>query len=81
MQRGGASQGGIVVPPRVDAAPDPKVFSPNDPFNAGMTKGDAKEMPKAPAGVDPNEIAPEVPAVGDMPAEPTPTIEEPDPFK
>ena len=81
MQRGGASQGGIVVPPRMDAAPDPKIFSLNDPFNAGMTKGDAKEMPKTPSGVDPNEITPEVPAVGEMPAEPAPTTEEPDPFK
>ena len=81
MQRGGAAKGGIVVPPRVDAAPDPKIFSPNDPFNSGMTKGDAKEMPKDPTAIDPNVIAPEVPAVGDMPTEPAPTTEEPDPFK
>ena len=81
LQRGGASQGGIVVPPRDDRAPDPKIFSQNDPFNSGMTKGDAKSMPKDPTAVEPNDIPSQAPGVGDMPAETAPTTDEPDPFK
>ncbi len=69
MQRmGGAEQGGIVVPPRSDAAPAPK-FAPNDPFNEGMTKGDPKAMPK-PAEETPNELTPEMP-IEPMPTTPT----------
>ena len=78
MQRGGSAQGGIVVPPRLDAAPAPNVFAPNDPFNAGMTKGAPKTMQKDPA--TPDEFTPETPAVGDKPIEPMPTTDE-DPFK
>ena len=78
MQRGGSAQGGIAVPPRLDAAPAPNVFAPNDPFNAGMTKGAPKTMQKDPA--TPDEFTPETPAVGDKPIEPMPTTDE-DPFK
>ena len=82
MQRsGGSVPGVIVVPPRMDAAPNPSVFAPNDPFNEGMTKGDVKVMPKVPGTVVPDEFAPETPVVGEMPAEPVPTPEENDPFK
>lgn len=82
MQRsGGSAPGVIVVPPRMDAAPNPSVFAPNDPFNEGMTKGDVKVMPKVPGTVVPDEFTPEVPVVGEMPAEPVPTPEENDPFK
>ena len=82
MQRsGGSAPGVIVVPPRMDAAPNPSVFAPNDPFNEGMTKGDVKVMPKVPGTVVPDEFAPETPVVGEMPAEPVPTPEENDPFK
>ena len=77
MQRAGSAQGGIAVPPRLDAAPAPSAFAPNDPFNAGMTKGDPKVMPKDPA--TPDESTPETPAV-DKPIEPMPPTEE-DPFK
>ncbi len=72
MQRmGGVEQGGIIVPPRTDAAPAPK-FAPNDPFNEGMTKGDPKAMPK-PADETPDDFAPA------MPAEPVPAVPtEPD---
>lgn len=76
MQRGGAPQGGIIVPPRMDAAPAPNVFAPNDPFNEGMTKGDPKTMPKEAGAAD--EFAPETPA---MPTEPLPTPDDAsDPF-
>ncbi len=80
MQRGGSAPapGGIVVPPRLDAAPAPSAFAPNDPFNAGMTKGDPKAMPKEPG--TPDEFTLETPAVGEKPIEPMPTTEE-DPFK
>ena len=82
MQRsGGSAQGGIVVPPRMDPAPNPSVFAPNDPFNEGMTKGDAKAMPKVPGTVVPDELTPEAPVVGEMPTPPVPTPEENDPFK
>lgn len=82
VQRGGGSvQGGIVVPPRMDPAPNPSVFAPNDPFNEGMTKGEAKVMPKVPGVVVPDEFAPVAPGVGEIPAEPAPTPEENDPFK
>ena len=46
QQKGGMDNGGIIVPPRNDAAPAPGVFAPNDPFNDGMTKGNPKAMPK-----------------------------------
>ncbi len=78
MQRGGSAQSGILVPPRLDAAPAPSAFAPNDPFNAGMTKGDPKVMPKEPG--TPDEFTPETPAVGEKPIEPMPPTEE-DPFK
>ncbi len=81
QRAGGYTQGGIVVPPRMDAAPNPSVFAPNDPFNEGMTKGDAKAMPKVPGTVVPDEFAPEAPVVGEMPTPPVPTPEENDPFK
>jgi hypothetical protein len=79
MQRsGGASQGGIVVPPRLDPAPAPNALAPNDPFNQGMTKGDPK--------VNPNESVTPVPAAdafdpmpaeGVTPAEPMPANDDP----
>lgn len=78
MQRGGPAQSGILVPPRMDAAPAPSPFAPNDPFNAGMTKGDPKSMPKEPG--TPDEFKPETAPVGEKPIEPMPTTEE-DPFK
>ncbi len=75
MQRMGSSEkGGLVVPPRTDAAPAPGVFAPNDPFNEGMTKGDPKAMPKKPGDV-PDEFAPDA---GNMPNEPLPTPEPKD---
>jgi hypothetical protein len=53
MQRGGAGnesgKSGLVVPPRVDPAPAPSPFAPNDPFSEGMTKGNPKAMDKEPA--------------------------------
>ena len=79
MQRsGGAAQGGIVVPPRLDPAPAPNALAPNDPFNQGMTKGDPK--------VNPNESVTPVPAAdafdpmpaeGVTPAEPMPANDDP----
>ncbi len=76
MQRGGAPQGGIVVPPRMDAAPAPNAFAPNDPFSEGMTKGNPKTMPKEAGAAD--EFAPETPA---MPTDPLTTPEDAsDPF-
>ena len=81
-QRGGGSaQAGIIVPPRMDAAPIPSVFAPNDPFNEGMTKGDAKAMPKVPGTVVADEFTPEAPVGGEMPTPPAPTPDETDPFK
>ena len=80
MQRSGAAQGGIVVPPRADAAPGPGTFAPNDPFNEGMTKGDPKEMAKDPVKTAPDEFTPDATA-GDKPAEPMPTPADDDPFK
>ncbi len=80
MQRGGSASGGIVVPPKLDAAPAPSAFAPNDPFNAGMTKGDPKAMPKNPSTTVPDEFTPVTPPVGEKPIEPMPTIED-DPFK
>ena len=73
-----SSQDPYFVSPR--PAPNPSVFAPNDPFNEGMTKGEAKVMPKVPGPVVPDEFAPVAP-VGEMPAEPVPTPEENDPFK
>jgi len=78
MQRGGPAQSGMVVPPRMDAAPAPSAFAPNDPFNAEMTKGDPKTMPKEPS--TPDGFTPETPPVGEKPIEPMPTTED-DPFK
>ena len=74
MQRSGDAQGGIVVPPRMDAAPSPNVFAPNDPFSAGMTKGEPKSMPKE-AG-RPDEFAPDSPAGDKMPNDPLPTPDD-----
>ncbi len=77
MQRlGGSEKGGLVVPPRMDAAPAPGVFAPNDPFNEGMTKGDPKAMPKKPGDAVPDEFAPDA---ANMPTEPLPTPEAKDP--
>ena len=79
MQRRGDSQGGIVVPPRLDAAPAPNVFAPNDPFSAGMTKGEPKAMPKDTGR--PDEFAPDTPAGDNMPKDPLPTPDDAsDPF-
>ena len=76
LQRGGAAQGGIVVPPRMDAAPAPNVFAPNDPFSEGMTKGNPKTMPKEAGAAD--EFAPEKTT---KPTDPLPTPEDAsDPF-
>jgi len=72
QQKGGVERGGIVVPPRIDAAPAPGVFAPNDPFNEGMTKGDPKAMPKKPTDQDPDEFAPDATI---MPNEPLTTPE------
>jgi hypothetical protein len=74
QQKAGADRGGILVPPRNDAAPAPGVFAPNDPFSQGMTKGDPKAMPKKPAEETPDEFAPDT----SMPAEPAP-VEAKDP--
>ena len=74
----GPAQGGVVVPPRVDAAPAPNVFAPNDPFSSGMTKGDPKAMQKDPAA--PDEFAPNTSDAGNMPIEPAPADEADDPF-
>ena len=80
MQRSGAAQDGIIVPPRADAAPAPSTFAPNDPFNEGMTKGNPKEMAKDPTKPTPDEMTPDAP-VGEKPAEPMPTPADDDPFK
>ena len=48
---GGADKGGLLVPPK-DAAPAQSNLAPNDPFNAGMTKGDAKAADKKPEPAD-----------------------------
>ncbi|MFY7875602.1 MAG: tetratricopeptide repeat protein, partial [Pirellula sp.] len=44
MGKLGGGADGLVVPPKNDPAPAPSNLAPNDPFNAGMTKGDAKAM-------------------------------------
>jgi hypothetical protein len=72
MQRGGNAGGGIVVPPRVgDPAPAPNALAPNDPFNAGMTKGD----PKVVKPTEPNDV----PAGDDFGTDPVPDDAMPTP--
>ena len=73
----GSGQAGLVVPPRIDAAPTPSPFAPNDPFNEGMTKGNPKAMAKDP--VAPDAFTPDPPIGGEKPAETMPA--EDDPFK
>jgi hypothetical protein len=59
MQRSGNANGGIIVPPNVaDPAPAPNALAPNDPFNAGMTKGDPKVIEEATKPVAPEETFP-----------------------
>lgn len=72
----GSVQGGLAVPPRMDAAPTPSPFAPNDPFNEGMTKGNPKAMAKEP--VTPEAITSDTPA--EKPAETVPPADD-DPFK
>lgn len=81
MQRGGNVTGGMIVPPRVgDPAPVPHALAPNDPFNAGMTKGEPKVLPGEPKTVVPgDEFGTEVPKTV-MPEEPVPTPLDDDPF-
>ena len=71
----GSVQGGLAVPPRMDAAPAPSPFAPNDPFNEGMTRGNPKAMDKE--AVAPDALTPD--ATIEKPAEPMPAEE--DPFK
>ena len=68
QQQGGASEGGLVVPPKVGGT-SPSPLAPNDPFNSGMTKGQPKVVEPS-TEVKPSEVLPEVPT--------TPT--EVDPF-
>jgi hypothetical protein len=79
MQRGGDSvKGGLVVPPRVDPAPAPSPFAPNDPFSEGLTKGNPKAMDKQPADAfDPDAT---VTPPADDKADPMPAADD-DPFK
>ncbi len=80
MQRGGGEsvKGGLVVPPRVDAAPAPSPFAPNDPFSEGMTKGNPKAMDKQPADAfDPDAT---VTPPADDKADAMPAADD-DPFK
>lgn len=79
---GGAD--GLVVPPKNDPAPAPSNLAPNDPFNAGMTKGDAKAMEGKPKNTPPvddfeAELNGDAPAMDDPAAEPAAAAEE-DPF-
>ena len=75
---------GLVVPPKNDPAPAPSNLAPNDPFNAGMTKGDAKAMEGKPKNTPPvddfeAELNGDAPAMDDPAAEPAAAAEE-DPF-
>lgn len=82
MQRGSAGsdtvKGGLVVPPRVDPAPAPSPFAPNDPFSEGMTKGNPKAMEKAP--VDEFDPDATVTPPADDKTDPMPAADD-DPFK
>ena len=81
MQLGGNAAGGMIVPPRVgDVAPVPNALAPNDPFNAGMTKGEPKGVAGEPKTVElGDEFGTEVPKTT-MPEEPAPTPADDDPF-
>lgn len=86
MRRMGDGSDGLVVPPRNDPAPAPAPsnLAPNDPFNAGMTKGDAKAMEGKPKNTPPvddfeAELNGDAPAMDDPAAEPAAAAEE-DPF-
>jgi hypothetical protein len=77
-------RGGILVPPRaMDPAPlpgatGPAPLAPNDPFNAGMTKGDPKAMPGDAKPAD--DFGTELPTTPMPETTPTAPAEE-DPFK
>ena len=81
MQLGGNAAGGMIVPPRIgDVAPVPNALAPNDPFNAGMTKGEPKGVAGEPKTVElGDEFGTEVPKTT-MPEEPAPTPADDDPF-
>jgi hypothetical protein len=85
MQRGGGAAGGIPVPPRAgDPAPVPSALAPNDPFNAGMTKGQPEVIQQGePKTVAPGDEFGDAPAGDEMPTEPAPAggADEDDPFK
>ena len=78
QQRGGANtNGGIVVPPRTnDPAPAPNALAPNDPFNAGMTKGDPKATEEEPKPVTPTDELGTDPAMPEVPTT-TPPVDDP----
>ena len=84
MGRLGGGVEGLVVPPKNDPAPAPSNLAPNEPFNAGMTKGDAKAMEGKPKNTPPvddfeAELNGDAPAMDDPAAEPAAAAEE-DPF-
>ena len=84
MGKLGGGADGLVVPPKNDPAPAPSNLAPNDPFNAGMTKGDAKAMEGKPKNTPPvddfeAELNGDAPAMDDPAAEPAAAAEE-DPF-
>lgn len=78
----GLDRDGMVVPSKMD--PAPSNLAPNDPFNAGMTKGDPKKMegkPETTPAVDDfeAELSGDAPAMDDTAAEPAVSAED-DPF-
>lgn len=80
----GVDRDGLVVPPKNDPAPAPSNLAPNDPFNAGMTKGDAKVMDGKPKSTEPvdefeSELNGDTPPMDDLGTEPAAAAEE-DPF-
>ena len=84
MGKLGGGADGLVVPPKNDPAPAPSNLAPNDPFNAGMTKGDAKAMEGKPKNTPPvddfeAELNGDAPAMDDPAEEPAAAAEE-DPF-
>jgi hypothetical protein len=84
MGKLGGGADGLVVPLKNDPAPAPSNLAPNDPFNAGMTKGDAKAMEGKPKNTPPvddfeAELNGDAPAMDDPAAEPAAAAEE-DPF-
>jgi hypothetical protein len=84
MQRlgNGNAKEGILVPPRLDKAPAPTPFAPNDPFNDGMTKGAPKAMGNdAAKTTDSDAFGTDAPTLDEKPADTIPAPDGDDPFK